>query len=59
MLSTIEKKIYADFQAQLGKSIHETEMSEDMIKQVSEKMASDIGEKIRAELQKKFEKECV
>lgn len=57
MLSTIEKKIYAEFQAQLGKSIHETEMSEDMIKQVSEKMASDIGKKIRAELQKKFEKE--
>ncbi|MDE0013146.1 MAG: RNA polymerase sigma factor [Candidatus Poribacteria bacterium] len=57
MLSTIEKKIYAGFQAQLGKSIHETEMSEDMIKQMSEKMASDIGEKIRTELQKKFKKE--
>ncbi len=57
MLGTIEKKIYAELQAQLGKSIPETEMSEDMIKQVSEKMASDIEEKIRTELQEKLGKE--
>ena len=57
MLSTVEKKIYARLHAQLGKSIHKTEMSEDMIKQVSKKMTSDIEEKIRAELQKKFKKE--
>lgn len=57
MLSTIEKKIYVGFQAQLGKSIYETEMSRDMLKQASKKMTSDIGEKIRTELQKKFKKE--
>ena len=57
MLGTIEKKIYAELQAQLGKSIPETEMSEDMIKRVSEKMVSDIREKIRAELQEKLGKE--
>ena len=57
MLSTIEKKIYAGLQAQLGKSIPETQMSEDMLKQASKKMASDIEEKIRTELQEQLKKE--
>ena len=57
MLSTMKKKIYAGLQAQLGKSIPKTQMSEDMLKQASKKMTSDIEEKIQAELQKQDKKE--
>ena len=57
MLKPIQEKIYAKFQTQLGKSIPDTQMGMEMIKQTSEKMASDIGEKIRTELQKQLGKE--
>ena len=51
MLSTIEKKIHAELQAQLGKSIPQTQMGMDILKQVLEKMMGDIKEKILAQLQ--------
>ena len=57
MLSTIEKKIQAELQAQLGKRIPDTQMGMDILKQASEKMMRDIEEKIRARLQEQLGKE--
>ncbi|RKU33976.1 hypothetical protein C6499_00020 [Candidatus Poribacteria bacterium] len=54
MLDTIEKKVHAELQAQLGKSIPDTQMGRDLLKQVSEKMMSDIKKKILAQLQAQF-----
>ena len=56
MLSTIEKKIHAELQAQLGKSIPDTQMGRDILKQALEKMMGDIKEKILAQLQAQFGK---
>ena len=54
MLGTIEKEIHAELQAQLGKSIPDTQMGMDILKQVSQKMMDDIKEKILAQLQAQF-----
>ena len=51
---TIEKEIHAELQGQLGKSIPDTQIGRDILKEVSEKMMEDIKEKILAELQAQF-----
>lgn len=51
---TIEKKIHAELQAQLGKSIPDTQMSADILEQALEKMMGDIKEKILAQLRAQF-----
>lgn len=53
ILGTIETKIHAELQGQLGKSIPDTQM----LKQVSEKLMGDIKEKILAEIQAQTGKE--
>ena len=54
LILTIEKEIHAKLQGQLGKSIPDTQMGRDILKQVSEKIMEDIKEKILAELQAQF-----
>lgn len=54
LILTIEKEIHAELQGQLGKSIPDTQIGRDILKQVSEKMMEDIKEKILAELQAQF-----
>ena len=56
ILNTIEKKIHAELQAQLGKSIPQTQMGMDILKQVLQKMMDDIKKKILAQLQAQFGK---
>ena len=54
---TIEKEIYAELQAQLGKSIPNTQMNRDILKQAAEKMMDDIKEKILAQFRAEFGKD--